>query len=189
MYLNHTLKVSVAVATLTLAPTSPAPAQQADRSPHLLERSLNGPRFAITYVGLKDELKPFVRPGDYQRFVSQFGWHFEYQIAPESGGGQFLIQFVPMVAGVEHGDVLPNLTIAMGIRLPNGFEVGVGPNVQYTNPLSSALVIAAGRSFSYGSVSIPVNIAYAINPTGNRVSLILGYAIQRSRPRRVGPRW
>ncbi len=186
---------SIAAAITVLA--GPAAAQQtSDSLPRLVERNLSGPRFGITYVGIKKELREHLAPGEFHRVISQFGWHFEYQIAPEGGGPQFVLQAVPMVAGVEHGYVIPNVTLAVGIRLPGGFEAGVGPNIQLPKNLefesaesvTSALLVAVGRTFHYGGVSIPINVAYAINPNGNRVSFILGYAIQRTRSRRIGRR-
>ncbi len=184
---------SIAAAITALA--GPAAAQQTlDTLPRLVERNMSGPRFGLTYVGIKEELKAYLRPGEFHRVISQFGWHFEHQITPEGGGPQFVIQFVPMVAGVEHGFFIPHATIAVGIRLPGGFESGIGPNIQLPKNLASegkvtsALVVAVGKTFHYGGVNIPVNIAYTINPNGNRVSFILGYAIQRTRSRRIGRR-
>ncbi len=185
---------SIAAAITTLA--GPAAAQQtSDTQPRLVERNMNGPRFGLTYVGIKKELRELLPPGEFHSVISQFGWHFEYQIMPEGGGPQFIIQVVPMVAGVEHGYFIPNATLAVGIRLPSGFEAGIGPNIQFPKNLefeegrtTSALLVAVGKSFHYGGVSIPVNIAYAINPNGNRVSFVLGYAIQRTRSRRIGRR-
>ena len=184
---------SIATAITILA--GPAAAQQtSDSLPRLMERNLSGPRFGLTYVGIKKELKKHLAPGEFHRVISQFGWHFEYQIAPEGGGPQFVLQAVPMVAGVEHGYFIPNVTFAVGIRLPGGFESGIGPNIQLPKNLerggrvTSALLLAVGRTFHYGGVSVPINVAYAINPNGNRLSFILGYAIQRTRSRRIGRR-
>ena len=184
---------SIAAAITTLA--GPAAARQtSDTQPRLVERNMSGPRFGITYVGIKKELRKFLPPGSFHSVISQFGWHFEHQITPEGGGPQFLIQFVPMVSGVEHGFFIPHATLAVGIRLPGGFEAGIGPNIQLPKNLesdgrvTSALLLAVGKTFDYGGVSIPVNIAYTINPNGNRVSFVLGYAIQRTRSRRIGRR-
>lgn len=184
---------SIAAAIIALA--GPAAAQNTwDTLPRLVERNMSGPRFGLTYVMIKEELKELLPPGEFHRVISQFGWHFEHQITPEGGGPQFIIQFVPMVAGVEHGFFIPNATLAVGIRLPSGFEAGMGPNIQLPKNLdiegrmTSALLVAVGKTFHYGGVSVPLNIAYAINPNGNRVSFILGYAIQRTRSRRIGRR-
>ena len=72
------------------------------------------------------------------------------------------------------------MTLAMGVRFPNGIEFGMGPNLLAgTDNIYSALVFAVGKSINYGGVSIPLNLVYATNPSGNRVSFIFGYAISR----------
>ena len=186
---------SIAAAITIFA--GPAAAQRTlDTLPILVERNMSGPRFGLTYVWIKEELRERLPPGEFHHVISQFGWHFEHQITPEGGGPQFVIQFVPMVAGVEHGMFIPNATLAVGIRLPGGFETGIGPNIQFPKNLefdlgrgvTSALVLAVGKTFDYGGVSIPFDIVYAINPKGNRLSFIMGYAIQRTRSRRIGRR-
>ena len=192
MQLSRIFSIAAAITTLS----GQAAAQQTlDTLPLLVERNMSGPRFGLTYVGIKKELKERLPPGEFHRVISQFGWHFEYQITPDGGGPQFLLQFVPMVAGVEHGMFIPNATLAVGIRLPGGFESGIGPNFQLPKNLefdrgkvTSALVVAVGKTFHYGGVSIPFDIVYAFNPNGNRVSFVLGYAIQRTRSRRIGRR-
>jgi predicted metallo-beta-lactamase superfamily hydrolase len=45
--------------------------------------------------------------------------------------------------------------------------------------VTSALMIAAGKSFNFGGVSIPLNLALTTNPKGYRISFIFGYAIER----------
>ena len=144
------------------------------------QRNLGGPRLG--------DLKSH----EMDRLLSQFGWHFEYQVIPEGGGPQFVVQLVPMVAGVEYGKFIPSTTLAMGVRFPGGIEFGLGPNVMITgtsdsNPNSKAiktsLIIGVGKSFNYGGVSIPLNFVFAESPEGNRVSFILGYAISRSKRR------
>ncbi len=193
MQLSRIFPIAAAITTLA----GPAAAQRTlDTPPLLVERNMSGPRFGLTYVWIKEELKDRLPPGEFHPVMSQFGWHFEHQITPEGGGPQFVIQFVPMVAGVEHGMFIPNATLAVGIRLPGGFESGIGPNIQFPKNLeferggevTSALVVAVGKTFHYGGVNIPFDIVYAINPKGNRLSFIMGYAIQRTRSRRIGRR-
>src|SRR3972149_87894 len=154
----------------------------------LVERDLSGPRLGITYIGLKDELRPYVDLREFPRVVSQFGWHSEWQIVPATGGPQFVVGVGGLVggelgglgAGVEHGWFRPSMTLAMGVRFPSGVEGGLGPSVQFANEqLTSGLVLAFGKSFQYGGVSLPVNLVYMVHSQGNRISLILGYAIQR----------
>ncbi len=147
------------------------------------ERNLGGPRLGITYVVGQGKLADKLAERGMGNFISQFGWHFEYQIIPEGGGPQFVIQAVPLVAGVEYGTLIPSGTIVMGVRFPGGFEFGLGPNVMLGGEkgVMTALVMGVGQSFNYGGVSIPLNLVWATNPDGNRVSVIFGYAIMKSR--------
>ncbi len=149
-------------------------------------RNLSGPRFGMTYVGGNGELFQELDRQDIGRVVSQFGWHFERQIIPDGGGPQFVVQFVPMIAAVEYGKFVPGATLAMGIRMPRGWEFGMGPNIVATkNEFDNAkartsLVVAMGKSLNYGGVSIPINLAVSTAPEGNRYSLIFGYAIGKT---------
>ena len=150
------------------------------------KRNLNGPRFGMTYIAGDGELYKQLEKNNMGRVVSQFGWHFERQVIPEGGGPQFVVQFVPMLAAVEYGKLIPNFTLAMGVRMPRGWEFGMGPNFFMSRDetdnvrMRTSLLVAVGRSFRYGGVSIPINIAAATAPEGNRFSLIFGYAIGKT---------
>lgn len=144
----------------------------------MIERNLGGPRMGVTYVPGNGVLVQSLRRLSVGPMLSQFGWHFEYQVIPDGGGPQFIVQFVPMIAGVEYGTIIPHGTLAMGIRFPDGLEFGLGPNVMLTTAgAASALVMSIGKSFNYGGVSIPLNAVVTTNPHGTRISLIFGYAI------------
>jgi hypothetical protein len=119
---------------------------------------------------------------DGSRVISQFGWHFELKFIPIGGGPAFLLQMVTLVAGVEYGMFIPSLTFPIGVRLPFGTEFGMGPSFAIggaENPVHSSIVIAAGHSFNYKGVGIPINIAYVRGPAGNRIGLLVGYAITK----------
>ena len=174
-----TLPISSIRADTTQADTASVPT---DGPVLFKKKNLSGPRLGFTMVMNDDEALQRLRERDMGRVISQFGWHFERQVAPLGGGPQFIIETVPMVGGVEYGEFIPSITLAMGIRWPSGFEVGMGPSISASSSSSrSALVIAAGRSFDYGGVSLPINVALSTNPKGQRLSLIVGYAIQQSR--------
>ena len=177
------LTASALVLAVVAFSSLPAKAQLRDISQEISfsERNLGGPRLGVTYIteGGNGELVKKLKDKGIGTAISQFGWHFEYQIIPEGGGPQFVIQAIPFLGGVEYGTVIPSLTVAMGIRLPEGYEFGLGPNVidGGAKGANTALVAAIGKSFNYGGVSIPINIAIATSPAGNRVSLVFGYAI------------
>ncbi len=73
------------------------------------------------------------------------------------------------------------LTLTFGMRLANGFEFGLGPNVLIggDNGVATGLAIAMGETFDFGGVSIPVNLAVVTSPEGGRLAFIFGYAIER----------
>jgi len=161
-------------------PTPPRPEEpvQFDRD------DLSGPRFGLTYVVGDGRIASRLAENDMERALSQFGWHFERRVTPRGGGPQFVVEAVPMISGVEYGTVIPNVTLAMGVRFPSGWEFGIGPNVIATgfedeDDIQTSLVTAVGYSFQYSGVSLPVNLAVANSPEGSRISLIIGYAIRR----------
>jgi hypothetical protein len=145
------------------------------------QRNLGGPRLGITYVSGNGNLHQELRNKEMGSTLSQFGWKFEYQVVPDGGGPSFVVQFVPLVAGVEYGTLIPSASLALGVRMPNGIEFGLGPNMMANGAqgMSTALVVAVGKSFNYGGVSIPLDFVYATNPEGNRLSIIFGYAIRK----------
>ena len=145
------------------------------------KRNMGGPRLGITYIPGDGELVQKLKDNGIGNTISQFGWHFEYAVIPEGGGPSFVIEFIPLVGGVEYGKFVPSATLAMGVRMPNGIEFGMGPNLLYGggDNVNSALVLALGKSFDYGGVSIPINLVFVTNPDGNRVSVIFGYAIAK----------
>jgi hypothetical protein len=145
-------------------------------------RDLSGPRLGVTTLVGDGELWKDLEDQGVGRVISQFGWHFERQIVPRGGGPQFVIEGIPLIGGVEYGKVIPSATFAMGVRFPGGNEFGIGPNVTVTSTsgdVTSSLVIAIGRSFDYGGVCLPLNLVLATNPKGQRVSMMVGYAIQK----------
>jgi len=144
------------------------------------KRNMGGPRMGVTYIPGKGEMVKKLKEEDIGNTISQFGWHFERAIIPDGGGPAFVVEFIPMFGGVEYGKIIPSSTLAMGIRMPSGFEFGMGPNLLYTgDDVNSSLVMALGKSFNYSGVSIPINLVFARNPAGNRFSLIFGYAISK----------
>lgn len=130
------------------------------------------------------ELRQSLSENGMGPFLSQFGWHFEWLVEPQHGGPAFVIEGIPFIGGVEYGTVIPSLTLAMGVRLPSGYEFGMGPMAYFRDdeeePVGSSLVMGFGKSIDYGGVSIPLNLAVATSQSGTRVSFIFGYAITRS---------
>ena len=158
-----------------------AQAQTSDERIQFSRRNLGGPRLGVTVITGETALAAHLDEKHIGRQLSQFGWHFEYQVIPDGGGPQFVVQFTPLVGGVEYGKIIPGATLAMGIRFPSGYEFGLGPNITAGTGKTAptALVVGVGKTLNYGGVSIPLNLVYATNPDGNRVSFVIGYAIDR----------
>lgn len=163
-----------------------AGAQGTDSGPvSFRQRNMSGPRLGVTYVMGDNDISRELDREEMGRAISQFGWHIERQIVPAGGGPQFVVQAVPMLGGVEYGKVIPGITLAMGIRFPSGYEFGIGPNITSAKPSETqagartALATAVGRSFDYGGVSLPINLVLVSSPKGQRLSFIVGYAIQQ----------
>jgi hypothetical protein len=179
---NRFSMLALAVALLLGVMVVETEAQTVNRQDQtrLERRNMGGPRLGVTYVFGEGKLYQDLKDNDMGRVISQFGWHFEYQVVPEGGGPEFVIQFVPMIGGVEYGKVLPVAALAMGVRFPGGLEFGMGPEVMVTEDgLKSALLLGIGKSFNYGGVSIPVDLVMTRNLDGTRLSIIFGYSIQK----------
>jgi hypothetical protein len=141
-------------------------------------RNMGGPRLGVSYITGNRKLQDRLKENNMDNTMSQFGWHFEYAVIPKGEGPSFVIEFIPLIGGVEYGTLIPSATLAMGVRLPSGIEFGMGPNGLYNgDEINSSLVLALGKSFNYSGVSIPINLVYATNPESDRFSIIFGYAI------------
>ncbi len=150
--------------------TATATASLAGSESSVLQYDLSGPRLGATFA-----------PEGSVR--SQFGWHFEHQAAPRARGPWLVVETVLLAGGVEQRRFIPGGTLVFGLRLPNGYEFGVGPNVTLGGPrfLNSSVVIAAGRTFRIDGIQIPLNLALATNRDGQRLSVVTGWAIRESR--------
>lgn len=173
----RTQRVVLAAMTAALICASPCLAQE--DSVTFNRRSMDGPRLGLTYVPSGNRLYQGLKMEGLSNTISQFGWHFEWQVVPHGGGPGFLIEFVPLLGGVEYGKILPSFTLGFGIRMPGGIEFGMGPNVLFStmHEPATALMLTGGKSFDFSGVSIPVNLVFVTNPDGNRFAVIFGYAI------------
>jgi hypothetical protein len=148
----------------------------------ITERNLGGPRLGFTLLPSEGKLREKLDRRGIGTIISQFGWHWEHHITTFDGGPAFITEWIFLVGGVEYGTLIPGLTLTFGIRLPQGFEFGLGPNLLIGGEegAMTALVIAVGKTFDFGGVSIPVNLAFVTGPTGGRLGFIFGYALERA---------
>jgi len=176
--------IAIAAAVIAATQVTGVDAQTGVRpkSSRIAQRNLDGPRMGVTYVLSGEKLIMGMKMQGMDRWVSQFGWHFEAQVIPVNRGPQFVIQVVPLVAGVEYGKMRLSTVFGMGVRFPSGFEFGLGPEFLATDgSLTTALVMVVGTSFNYGDVSIPINLALTKRPYGTTISFMFGYAIEKVR--------
>ena len=68
-----------------------------------------------------------------------------------------------------------------GLRTSGGFEFGLGPSLTLGTPngFSSGIVAAAGKTFRINGVQLPLNLAYAFDKDGERLSIVTGWAVRR----------
>lgn len=145
--------------------------------------NLSGPRVGFTYLtgGSADRLKGnhITYPG-----LVQFGYQFEKRFFSTSPNGlTALIEFIPLIGGLDQGLAIPSFTWLFGVRTANGLEIGVGPNLTVgnnkidSNALRSGIVIAAGISLRAGDINFPINFSATRSESGARFSLLTGFNI------------
>lgn len=148
-------------------------------------KSFGGPRVGVTYI-TPGSVASRLKMGGKEPLLTQFGWQFEKRLFTLTSGLSGVVEFVPMIGGVEKGVFLPSCSALIGVRgLGFGknkkFEFAIGPNwsrsaEQYTyyNSFdntsikyyerkvggSFGVVIAAGLNFSKENVNFPITIAY-----------------------------
>lgn len=176
--------VVAAGALLTEGSDRPAAAQIQEIPESMRARTpprqkLSGPRFGMTaFTGDVAELRD--RAG-YSPFMSQFGWQFENQIVSTDTGHQALMEFLILFGGFEQDMRNFSLSWLAGYRLPNGFELGAGPNfgIQLTSEggTTTSMVTAIGATMPFGDIYIPANIAVAWAAGGPRITTLIGWII------------
>lgn len=122
-----------------------------------------GPRIGLTYIAAgttRTRIADAFNRADITPVVSQFGWQFETRIFTLENGAAGLVEFVPLIGGLEQGLFLPSANVLLGFRAANGVEFGVGPSASLAG---FGLVLAAGASFKVGKITFPFNVAFSPN--------------------------
>ena len=150
----------------------PQPAFEVEEVPAPYHMKLNGPRLGVTLIApgkMADRLKE-----DYNAdpVISQFGWQFETRIFHSDNGAAGLVEFVPLIGGLEQGLFLPSATALIGLRSRTGYEFGVGPNVSLAG---AGLAVAAGTTITSGNMNFPINFAAVPGRGGARYSMLIGF--------------
>jgi len=134
--------------------------------------TMSGPRFGVTYLSPKTV--DFIKDKDFdvKPFITQFGWHFERKFLTTNTGPEGVTALIPLIGGVEQGVVIPSLTWITGLRLRNGYEFGVGPNVSIG---TAGMAFVFGHTGKLGELYIPKNIGVVLSQDGIRVSFLFGF--------------
>ena len=94
--------------------------------------SLNGPRMGFS-MATGDAANVLTAPeseGGYNMYPAtfQFGWQKEWQYL-SAGDFQALVEFIPMIGGLESGKFIPSMTFLNGFRMgKKGWEFAFGPS-------------------------------------------------------------
>jgi hypothetical protein len=173
--------IALTVPGMLEAQIEPIPSEMEAR--RLPRQRLNGPRFGFTvFTG---DVAKYRQALDKQPLMSQFGWQFETQIVSTESGNQALMEWIILLGGLEQSERNLSLTWMAGYRLPNGLELGVGPNIsvrpaedpEKTIASTTSMVIAAGATLPFGELYVPANLAVAFAEGGPRITTLLGWII------------
>ena len=138
---------------------------------------MTGPRVGLTVLNQKTVDRLLQERGiELQPLVSQLGWQFERRLYTNGDGATVLMEWVPLVSGLEQGVALPSLNWLVGLRTSAGTEFGFGPNL---TPLGVGLVGAFGVTVKNGALHVPFNVAVATSRSGARVSVMTGFNIRK----------
>jgi hypothetical protein len=151
------------------------PAQPQGSAAAVQPIKLNGPRIGFSYISpgkTADQLRDNWNASPY---LTLFGWQFETQFFSLPSGTTGVLEFVPLIAGLEQGLFLPSGSMLVGLRGPTGMEFGVGPNLSIAG---AAFVFAAGLNFRTSEINFPVNLAVVASPHGMRYSIVMGFNLR-----------
>ncbi|MBL7901423.1 MAG: hypothetical protein JNK73_05455 [Bacteroidia bacterium] len=129
-------------------------------------KNFSGPRVGVTYICPGTTADYFEYKGKMPITIS-FGWQFEKRLFTVEDGTSGLIEFVPLIGGINQGLFLPSANFLLGLRggSDRSWEFAIGPQfgmkADQNKHLQGAVgvVIAFGTSFKKGNVWFPVNIA------------------------------
>jgi hypothetical protein len=152
-----------------------------------------GPRAGYSYYfgETADQLKTAKR----SRALSMVGWQLEYRYMTTEDGHEGLIEFLPLVIGLEES-MFPNvsLNLLVGLRTRTGWELGIGPSLAIYNeddfipenaPIdgdiaaSLGLVVAGGFTFTADEMRFPVNLSLRRSEDTTNVALTVGWNVRQ----------
>ncbi len=138
----------------------------------------HGPRIGLTSIynstdniwGVSKD-KSFLLDKDIPSIISQFGYHLDLSLYVTNKVNP-LVQFDGLIGGIENGFFLPSLSMVVGIRFFDTFELGVGPNLSLSG---SGIIFAGGYNIHVDNVYFPVNIVVVKTNDNYRFSILTGF--------------
>ncbi|MCH8546034.1 MAG: hypothetical protein LAT54_04820 [Cryomorphaceae bacterium] len=143
---------------------------------------LSGPRLGMVYIHTADfsnvyEISNhFSKDNPVPSFLNTIGWQFEKEYFSTPNGVAGLVEFIPMITGYNAGLFIPSANLLFGVRNSEGLEFGMGANVSL---LGSSVIYAAGYTFKFDYLNIPVNFAFAQGRSTERFILTFGFNLRR----------
>jgi len=132
-----------------------------------------GPRMGMVYVTgeAADQLEAAYGLGPS---LSTIGWQFEYQYASSEDGPTGLIEFIPLVTGLESELSFVSMNILLGMRSRSQWEFMAGP---YLSETGYGMTVAVGKTARIGGMAMPINLGVTSTAEGVRASLTFGWNI------------
>ena len=161
-----------------------------------------GPRIGFVYAS--GDLKKILEDAEKDPMRTAFGWQFEYQLHQSRDGSQALVEFVPLLVGLEQNMFQMNLNLFFGLRMSDGFEIHAGPTLSifrkkdFVPPLFAdqvegmdstiGMVFSFGMTFKMDELNMPVDLSVIKTESGTSLAVTFGWNIQRQE-RRSSPSW
>ncbi len=135
-------------------------------------QDLSGPRTGITLITGKAADRVEEELDLKLPLISQFGWQFERRFFSIPEGPTGVVEFIPLIGGMENNVLLPSVSLVVGLRGVNGMEFGVGPNASISG---IAYVAGGGITRTIGMLNVPLNLSIVFSQEGARFSFLVGF--------------
>lgn len=135
-----------------------------------------GPRIGVNYLNydvedFSEKVSEFYSGDDvYYPVTSLFGFICEQRVVLGDTSSHFAFQEIVMLSGIEQSLLLPSASFLIGFRGSSGLEFGTGATFGLTG---IGVIIAAGWTFSFSGVYIPVDLSFIIPSSKRPFSIAL----------------
>jgi len=139
-------------------------------------KKFEGPRVGLTYIS-EGTVRDYFDDKSKNPFIMQFGYQFETRLFTADDGTSALLEFVPIVGGIDQGLFLPSVSILTGLRNATdakiSLEFAIGPNFSVTRDYngdavgSVGLVIGFGTNIKKSNINFPITVVLVPSVGGN----------------------